>query len=473
MTKHNQALNIVLFSSIFALLQACGGGSGGSGNITDGSIIDTESGSDTSSSSLNEEPALGEALAASEAPATATEGDNSQFQSASSFSSASTNGFNGQILDDGTVALEWEAQRGARGYNVYRGGEYIDTVFGDSYQDDGLDAGGYYYEIISFDNNDEFELIADALTVYLDVPTADEATAQGTLPEHVASDYQLVFAEEFDTETLNTDRWNTSYLWGTDLFINSEEQYYVDTKNQPDFGYNPFKLNGETLTIEAIRTPDNLREKALGQPYLSGVITSYDSFQFTYGYVEARAKVPYGQGYWSAFWLLNAFYVDLRPEIDIMEHIGDDRDVVFHTYHYFDSEGNLRSTESMETSGIDFTSEFHTYAVEWKPGQLIFYVDGIERRRVTDPNISSQDMYIIANTALGGWWPGSPDDSTVFPSKFEIDYIRAYQKTGVQFDFPPFDDGTPPLRFAEDVPGRSPNHIPSPDQWPEAYPQLQ
>ena len=191
---------------------------------------------------------------------------------------------------------------------------------------------------------------------------------------------------------MNTDRWNTSYLWGTDLFINSEEQYYVDTKNQPDFGYNPFKLNGETLTIEAIRTPDNLREKALGQPYLSGVITSYDSFQFTYGYVEARAKVPYGQGYWSAFWLLNAFYVDLRPEIDIMEHIGDDRDVVFHTYHYFDSEGDLRSTESMETSGIDFTSEFHTYAVEWKPGQLIFYVDGIERRRVTDPNISSQDM---------------------------------------------------------------------------------
>ena len=105
MTKHNQALNIVLFSSIFALLQACGGGSGGSGKITDGSIIDTESGSDTSSSSLNEEPALGEALAASEALATATEGDNSQFQSASSFSSASTNGFNGQILDDGTCLL--------------------------------------------------------------------------------------------------------------------------------------------------------------------------------------------------------------------------------------------------------------------------------------------------------------------------------------------------------------------------------
>jgi len=484
MTSKNKAVNIVLFSSICALLQACGGGGTNDGSIN---VTDVSDGT----TALTDEPSLGEALGESlgesldetlGAEPTAVPTDNTGTENteanipvelASSFSSASTDGFSGEILNDGTVALEWEAQRGARGYNVYRDGEYIETVFDDSYQDDNLDAGGYYYEIIAFDNNDQFELIADALTVYLDVPTADQATAQGTLPEHVASDYTLVFAEEFDTDTLNPDRWNTSYLWGTDLFINSEEQYYVDIKNQPDFGYNPFKLNGETLTIEAIRTPDNLREKALGQPYLSGVITSYDSFQFTYGYVEARAKVPFGQGYWSAFWLLNAFYVDLRPEIDIMEHIGHDRDVVFHTYHYFDSEGNLRSTESMQTSGIDFTSEFHTYAVEWKPGQLIFYIDGIERRTVTDPNISAQDMYIIANTALGGWWPGSPDDSTVFPSKFEIDYIRAYQKTGLQFDFPPFDDGAPPLRFAEDVPGRSPNHIPSPDQWPEGYPELQ
>jgi len=257
------------------------------------------------------------------------------------FESASTNGFSAQILDDGNVELEWESEPGARGYNVYRAGEYITTVFENNYQDSGLNDGGHYYEIISFDNNDRFEVVADALTVYIDVPTADAATAGGTLPSHVEEEYSLVFAEEFQAEELDFSVWNTSYLWGKDLVINSEEQYY-----------------------------ENLLDAANGQRYLSGVITSYDSFKFTYGYVEARAKVPFGRGLWSAFWLLNAYYVDLKPEIDIMEHIGHDRDVLFHTYHYYDSNGELRSTESMATAGIDFTSEFHTYGVDWRPGKI-------------------------------------------------------------------------------------------------------
>jgi len=204
---------------------------------------------------------------------------------------------------------------------------------------------------------------------------------------------------------------------------------------------------------------------------LSGVITSYDSFKFTYGYVEARAKVPFGRGLWSAFWLLNAYYVDLKPEIDIMEHIGHDRDVLFHTYHYYDSNGELRSTESMATAGIDFTSEFHTYGVDWRPGKITFYIDGVERHSISDFNVSSQEMYIIANTALGGWWPGSPDETTVFPAEYEIDYIRAYQKNGVQFDAP-LNDGIQTVPLADAGSPRSPNHIPSPDQWPEGYPEL-
>lgn len=388
------------------------------------------------------------------------------------FESASTSGFAAEVSGN-SAELRWTAQSGARGYNVYRGGEYITTVMEPRYNDANLAAGSYYYEIISFDQNDNFEVIADALTVYIGVPALGAANAATTLPEHVQQDYQLVFAEEFDGDTLDTSKWNTSYLWGTDLFINSEEQYYVDSRNDPGFGFDPFSVNEGILTIESVRTPDSLREKALGQPYLSGVITSYDSFQFTYGYVEARARTPFGQGFWSAFWLLNAYYVERKPEIDIMEHIGDNRDVIYHTYHYYDANGQLHSTESMETTGLDFTSEFHTYGVEWLPGKIIFYVDGKERHSISDANVSSQSMYIIANTALGGWWPGSPDETTVFPAKYELDYIRAYQKPGVLLDDSIYlNDGLQTIPFADAKPDSPPNRIPTPEQWPEAYPEL-
>lgn len=421
------------------------------GDATDSAANNTQDSTDTDNDTVNTPPVVEDGV----------------------FESSSTSGFTANVSGN-NVELRWANDDGARGYNVYRGGEYITTVMEEHFTDNNLPDGAYYYEIISFDNNDHFEVVADALTAYVGVPVLGAANGETPLPDHVSSDYQLVFSEEFDGNTLDTTKWNTEYLWGDELFINSEEQYYVDVKNDPNFGFDPFSVSNGMLTIEAIRTPDNLKDKAFGQPYLSGVITSYDSFQFTYGYVEARARAPYGQGLWSAFWLLNAYYVERKPEIDIMEHIGDNRDVVYHTYHYYDPNGELRSTDSLETTGIDFTSEFHTYGVEWLPGKIIFYIDGIERHRITDPNVSAQSMYIIANTALGGWWPGSPDETTPFPTKYEIDYIRAYQKPGVQLDASILnDDGLQTIPLADGNPTSPPNRIPTPEQWPQAYPELQ
>ena len=80
-------------------------------------------------------------------------------------------------------------------------------------------------------------------------------------------------------------------------------------------------------------------------------------------------------------------------------------------------------------------------------------------------------MYIIANTAIGGWWPGSPDSTTEFPGNYQIDYIRAYQRPGPT-PSAPLDDGIRTIPFADDVPNRSANHIPTPEQWPEGYPEL-
>ncbi len=373
-------------------------------------------------------------------------------------------GFTGEITDQG-VELSWVPTAGAKGYNLYRNSEFLTTVFESAYLDtDTPTTASNYYEAIAFDFNDSFSVGADGLTVRFKEEPAPE------LPDHIAANYTLVFAEEFENGVLDPAVWNTSYLWGTDIIINQEEQYYVDVMNEPDFGYNPFVLDDDTLTIRSIKTPDELKDKALGQSYLSGVITTYDSFKFTYGYVEARVKLPRGRGFWSAFWLLNAYYVDRKPEIDIMEHIGHDPDLVFHTYHYFDEEGNLRSTESSGSSGVDYTDDYHVFSVEWKPGTAIFYVDGVERHRISDSKMSNQEMYIIANTAIGGWWPGSPDESTRFPGEYSIDYIRAWQKT-TPFTDVIFDDGIDSVPIAPDTQERSPNHLPPFEVWPEGYPE--
>ena len=147
------------------------------------------------------------------------------------------------------------------------------------------------------------------------------------------------------------------------------------------------------------------------------------------------------------------------------------RDRVYHTYHYFDEAGKLHSTHSEASVGVDYTNDFHTFGVEWRPGVIVFYVDGVERHRVSDPQVSSQEMYIIANTAIGGWWPGSPGENTPWPGTYEIDYIRAYQKDGPT-PAAPLDDGTRSISLAEDLPNRSANHIPTPEQWPQGYPEL-
>lgn len=385
-----------------------------------------------------------------------------------SFVSATTPGFEGEVLED-SIRIRWQSDDSARGYNVYRQAQYIDTVFTTEYIDSNVYDGDYYYEIQAFDFDESYYYVATGLTVSATTLGRVDPDAPA-VNEDLLNDYELVFNDEFDGEVLDTSKWNTSFLWGPGLFINSEEQYYVDVVNYPDFGFNPFTFDGQFLTINSIKTPPELSDKALRQPYLSGLITSYDSFKFTYGYVETRARFTHGRGYWPAFWLLNAYYVDAKPEIDIMEFIGDNQDVVYHTYHYFDAEGNLRSTESMPTVGIDFTADFHTFGVEWLPGTLIFYVDGIERHRVTDPNVSSQEMYVLANTAIGGWWAGSPDETTPFPGEYVLDYIRVYQKI-TPFDDIVLDDGQDSIPLSGDNGGRtSPNHRPSIEQWPEGYP---
>jgi len=243
---------------------------------------------------------------------------------------------------------------------------------------------------------------------------------------------ELIFSDEFNGAALDSTKWGTAQQWGPDLVINDELQYYVDTQSNPDFGYNPFSFDGESLTITATETPDELQAVANGQPYLSGVLSTAGKFEMIHGYIEARMDFPAGTGLWPAFWMLSADFEDLKPQLFIAEGNGAEPDSFFHNYNYHDANGNLRSPGQYKITHEEFAEGFHTLGVSWKSNELLFYVDGIPRYKIIGENVANQAMYLIANLAVGGVWTGAPDSTTTLPAELKIDYIRAYRHIGSQ-----------------------------------------
>ena len=190
--------------------------------------------------------------------------------------------------------------------------------------------------------------------------------------------------------------------------------------------YSPSALSehGGMLTITASQ------HAAGGMPYTSGAISMPASSQFTYGYVEARLQVPAGRGLWSAFWLL-CRTVGVDEEADIMEIIGSKPSEGNAVLHY--EVGGVKGRTLQTYQQPDFSAGFHTFAVDWEPGEMTWYVDGVRRFKTTR-NIPERPMTVIANLSVGGptVWPGAPDRYTPFPAQYKIDYIRVYQKLPVQ-----------------------------------------
>ncbi len=246
------------------------------------------------------------------------------------------------------------------------------------------------------------------------------------------SGYELIFSDEFQADSLDFTKWSTAYQWGPDLVINDELQYYVDIQSNPDFGANPFSFDGESLIITATKTPDELLAAANNQPYLSGVLTTANNYTLKYGYIEARIDFPEGTGLWPAFWMLSAAYNGLKPQLFIAEYNGGKPNSIFHNYNYHDANGNLRSPGQWQVTEDGISEGFHTVGVSWEEQELLFYIDGVPRYRVIGENVSQQDMYFIANFAVGVVWAGAPDENTQFPAQTKIDYIRAYRKLATQ-----------------------------------------
>ncbi|MBI5839883.1 MAG: family 16 glycosylhydrolase [Chloroflexi bacterium] len=238
----------------------------------------------------------------------------------------------------------------------------------------------------------------------------------------------LVWSDEFDDPSVNTNDWN--YEIGGGGWGNNELEYYTNGSNA--------SIQNGALVIEA------RKENVGGYQYTSTRMTTQGKHEFMYGQIEARIALPSGQGLWPAFWMLGSNIGSVgwpaSGEIDIMEHINNE-DMIHGTIHW-DAGGHASYGCSSFT--IDVT-QYHIYDIVWDMNGITWYVDGTQYCQVnTQNNINSTEefhrpFFILLNLAVGGNWPGSPDASTVFPAKMYVDYVRVYTIPGTTFtDVPPY-----------------------------------
>ncbi|MGC4095267.1 MAG: glycoside hydrolase family 16 protein [Polyangiaceae bacterium] len=242
-----------------------------------------------------------------------------------------------------------------------------------------------------------------------------------------AAGYKLVWSDEFDGAVgAAVDKTKWKHDVGGNGWGNSELEYYTE-------GAANAALDGSgNLVITAKR-------EAMGSnAYTSARLKTQDLYSFTYGRLEARMKIPAGQGIWPAFWMLGSD-IATNPwpacgEIDVMENIGKEPNVIHATIHgpgYSAGQGPTAQT----TLSAAVSSAFHVFAIEWEPNTIRWYVDGALYSTKTNADIPSgatwvfaHPFFILLNVAVGGGWPGNPDSTTIFPQQMLVDYVRVCQK---------------------------------------------
>jgi beta-glucanase (GH16 family) len=230
---------------------------------------------------------------------------------------------------------------------------------------------------------------------------------------------ELVWEENFDGKALNEKTWNYELGDGCPNICgwgNNERQIYAKDNHT---------IKDGLLTVTV---------KKEGDKYSSTRITTAGKKEFKYGYIEARAKLPVGQGIWPAFWMLGSNIKQvgwpMAGEIDILEYVGKEPDMVFTSLHTKDSHGNTVNTK--KTKFEDIEEGFHTYAINWTETQIEFFVDGksvytfAPAERTTEVWPFNQPFYFIVNVAVGGNFGGPEVDDKIFPQEFVVDYIRVY-----------------------------------------------
>ncbi len=223
-----------------------------------------------------------------------------------------------------------------------------------------------------------------------------------------------VFDDEFSGSQVDQSKWSFCYPWDCHSGGNGELSVY--TPQQVSVG-------GGLLDLQAVH--QQTCDGSFCGAYGSGLIQSgiprggtTPRFTFTYGYVEARLQVPFGTGYFPAFWLLGPV-----GEIDLMEVFGNTPS--FSCGVHF---GQYTGKWGCNAHGGNMPGSWHTFAVDWQPDHITFFEDGLVVGSTTDPSqIPSDPMAVYFDFAIGANWLPPPDSTTVFPADYKVDYIRIWQ----------------------------------------------
>lgn len=240
----------------------------------------------------------------------------------------------------------------------------------------------------------------------------------------LAQQWVQVWGDEFNTPGLpDTASW--SYEKG--LIRNNESQYYTESRSENA------RIEDTCLIIEA------RKESYSGAAYTSASLMSRFKGDWLYGRIEVRAKIPTGKGSWPAIWMLpsNNLYGGwpYSGEIDIMENVGYDPLAIVTTVHFYGTDGSGHQSNGTSTFRNTPWEVFYTYAIEWTPEQIDWYIDDIKVHTYYKPSQADwrlwpfdERFYLILNLAIGGTWGGIEGiDPAIFPLKYYIDYVRVYK----------------------------------------------
>lgn len=266
-----------------------------------------------------------------------------------------------------------------------------------------------------------------ALLVVSRPPVAVSAGPRPPVPPPIGTTWYLAFSDEFAGSSLDRTKWTRCYWWddrGCTNLANKELEWYLPGNVSVRAGH--LKLTAKKRKVS--NSYGSFR-------YTSGMVTTGRSvwktgaekprFAFRYGYAEFRAKFPAGRGLWPALWLMSTSH-KWPPEIDVVEVLGHRPAKLHHTVHWTGLPGKPRQS-SYSWTGANSSTTFHTYAIDWRPDAIVYYVDGRKVWAYRDVRgIPHQPMYLLANLAVGGTWAGPPNARTKFPAAMLIDHVRVW-----------------------------------------------
>lgn len=284
------------------------------------------------------------------------------------------------------------------------------------------DSGNYTLEIRALSDGDSYTSTTEEIQITRHTRPNVWFPAHGHYSPTTIDGWNLVWQDEFAGTSLDAAKWN--YNIGGHGWGNAELQYYREENTTVQGGY---------LVIEA------RKENFNGNPYTSSRITTQNKYVFRYGRVDIRAALPEGQGLWPALWMLGASFEDVGwpacGEVDIMEMIGggEGRDDVTHSALHWDRDGHTSVSGGKQLDEGTFHGSFHIFSITWDAESIVWLLDDIPfyEKELAPADMSEFHGYFffIMNVAVGGNWPGYPDETTTFPQRMIVDYIRVFKPT--------------------------------------------